>query len=63
MIEEDSLPSREANNLATTELQCHMEHLFRKAGDSPEVKRLRLSILNYRLSASQKTEGTQEQAE
>jgi hypothetical protein len=48
VIEDTSLPPH--NEIAMGELQRHMEHLFRKAGDSPEVTRLRLAVLSYRLS-------------
>lgn len=37
---------------AMAELQHHMERLFRHAGKSPEITRLRLSILNYRLPST-----------
>lgn len=39
---------------AKEKLQQHTEHLFRKAGEGPEAKRLRLSILSYRLASLQR---------
>lgn len=42
---------------AMAELKCHMERLFRNAGESPEITRLRLSILNYRLPSARPAGG------
>jgi hypothetical protein len=53
VAEDSSLPSQDEMASARTELQRHLEHLFRKAGDSPEVIRLRLAVLDYRASRTQ----------
>ena len=49
MTEENPSRRQAEYEQVMTDLQHHTEHLFRNAGESPEVKRLRLSILNYRL--------------
>lgn len=56
MTEENSSQHQAEYEQTRAELQRHMEHIFRKAGESPEVKRLRLSILNYRLSQIKKAD-------
>lgn len=53
MAEDSSLPSQDETASVRTDLQRHLEHLFRKAGDSPEAIRLRLAVLDYRASLTQ----------